>query len=383
MSVGPDGTFGPDGTGYQVALGNNPNFPFEAESAIIASRSTDGGLHWDAPQAILRERFATAPFAVNDKESVTADPTRPGYAYAVWDRARFPSAEEALQGVIHSYLETHSLRADAMFSRTTDGGVTWEPARSIMPTNANLWTIGNQVAVTGDGTLVDVFWFSQGSGVQPADQRKYGALISTDAGQSWSRVIEIADDEIVPVRDPDDGDPVRATPELPEVASDAAQPGTVYAVWPDGRFSGGLRTDIALSKSTDGGRSWSMPMRVNQTPATTDPLNGQAFLPSVAVSSDGTIGVLYDDFRFNTANPDTVPTAAFLALSHDGGGTWEETQLSAPFDLETAPLSDRGYFIGDYAGLAADGRDFVAVFPITYSNLSNRTDIVAVRATRP
>jgi hypothetical protein len=27
-------------------------------------------------------------------------------------------------------------------------------------------------------------------------------LISTDAGQSWSRIIEIADDDSVPVRDP-------------------------------------------------------------------------------------------------------------------------------------------------------------------------------------
>ncbi len=268
-----------------------------------------------------------------------------------------------------------------MLSRTTDGGESWEPARSIMPTNANLWTFGNQIAVMGDGTLVDVFQFSQGSGVQPADQRKYGALISTDAGQSWSRIVELADDQIVPVRDPDDADPVRVAPELPEVASDTAEPGTVYVVWPDGRFSDGVRTDIAFTKSSDGGRTWSMPIRINQTPGTANPLNGQAFLPSVAVSADGTIGVVYYDFRFNTPDPDTLPTAVFLAHSQDGGATWQDTQIAAPFDFETAPLSDRGYFIGDYVGLAADGLDFVSAFSIANDgNLGNRTDLVSVRA---
>jgi photosystem II stability/assembly factor-like uncharacterized protein len=177
---------------------------------------------------------------------------------------------------------------------------------------------------------------------------------------------------------------VRAAPNLPEVASDLDQPGTIYVVWADGRFSGGLRSEILFTKSTDGGQSWSMPARINQTPATANPLDGQAFLPSVAVSADGTIAVLYYDFRFNTSDPDTLPTAAFLAHSHDGGLTWEEAQISAPFDLETAPLSDRGYFIGDYVGLAADGRDLVAVFPITNDgNLTNRTDMVAVRAEAP
>jgi hypothetical protein len=372
-------SFGADGIGYQVALGSNPYFPFRAESAITASRSLDGGLSWEAPQVILRERFASAPFPINDKESVTADPTRPGFAYAVWDRVRFPSEREALQGAFHSYFEAYSFRGDAMLSRTTNGGNSWEPARSIMPTNANVWTFGNQIAVTGDRTLVDVFEFSKGSGIQPSDQHGFGALRSTDAGQTWSRVIEIADDESVAVRDPDDGDPVRASPELPEVATNLNQPGAVYAVWADGRFSGGVRSEILFTKSTDGGLTWSTPIRINQTPATANPLNGQAFLPSIAVSADGTIAVVSYDFRFNTADPDTLPTAAFLAHSHDGGTAWADTQFSAPFDRETAPISDGGSFIGDYVGLVADGRDLLSAFPITNANLTNRTDVVAVR----
>jgi hypothetical protein len=376
---------GPDGIAYEVGLASNPNYPFQAETAILAERSLDGGLTWDAPQTLLRERFASSPFPINDKDAVTADPARPGYAYAVWDRVRFTSEQEALEGAIHSALVAQSFRGDAMLARTTDGGTSWEPARSIMPTNASFWTIGNQVAVTGDRTLVDVFEFTKGSGTQPSDRDGYGVLRSSDAGQSWSRLTEIADDQSVNVIDPDDADPVRGTsPSLPDIASDLARPGTLYVVWADGRFSGGVRSEILFTKSTDGGLTWSMPIRINQTPPTTKPLDRQAFLPSVAVSADGSVAVVYYDFRFNTADPDTLPTSAFLAHSHDGGSTWEEIPISAPFDLETAPVSDRGYFIGDYIGLAADGRDFITAFTSTNnSNVANRTDIVAVRAHAP
>src|SRR5262249_42182402 len=162
-----------------------------------------------SPTAILRESLLAAPYPQNDKDSVTADPTRPRHAYAVWSRVRFPSEHEALQGASRSFFEARSFRADAMLSRTTDGGVTWEPARSIMPNNANLATTDNQLVVTGDGTLVDVFKGGRNPGVQPANLNFVGTLRSTDAGETWSRIIRVGDVASVAVRDPDDGDPVR------------------------------------------------------------------------------------------------------------------------------------------------------------------------------
>ncbi len=61
--------------------------------------------------------------------------------------------------------------------------------------------------------------------------------------------------------------------------------------------------------------------------------------------------------------------------------TWSDevriTQVS--FDEETAPVS-RGYFIGDYEGLASIGNAFVPFFIATNSgDLSNRTDAFATR----
>ena len=70
-----------------------------------------------------------------------------------------------------------------MFARTTDGGINWEPARNMFRRNANLWTIGHQVAVLPNGTLLDVFNLSRGSGKQPSPNQNHQAVMrSTDKG---------------------------------------------------------------------------------------------------------------------------------------------------------------------------------------------------------
>jgi hypothetical protein len=88
----------------------------------------------------------------------------------------------------------------------------------------------------------------------------------------------------VVVRDPDTGAAIRTGAGLPDVAVDANS-GTIYVVWNDSCFSGGARDDVAFSKSTDGGLTWSMPIKVNQTPS-----GVAAFTPSVEVAADGTVG---------------------------------------------------------------------------------------------
>jgi Neuraminidase (sialidase) len=249
--------------------------------------------------------------------------------------------------------------------------------------NQNVFTLGNQIAVLPDGTLVDVFWAGKGSGAQPSPNQDFiGAMVSKDAGLHWSPPIKIANFAELPgcgaerVCDPDTGQPVRAGTSIPDIGVDRST-GAVYVVWADGRFSGGSRPDVVVSKSTDGGRKWSQPVRVNQTPVA-----AAAFTPAVEVSADGTVGVTYYDFRNNTPAPG-LPTDAFLAHSHDGGTTWSEQHLAGPFDMETAPFA-RGYFLGDYEGLATIGDDFLAFLALANTgDTSNRTDIFSVRASAP
>ena len=117
---------------------------------------------------------------------------------------------------------------------------------------------------------------------------------------------------------------------------------------------------IAFIQSTDGGNSWSAPIKVNQTPESIPEGDQQAFTPSVHVADDGTIGVSYFDFRNNTPSPVDLLTDHWMAHCHPASedctaaASWnEETRATTTsFDMRQAPFA-RGYFVGDYMGLAS------------------------------
>jgi hypothetical protein len=359
-------TFAPNGDVYQISLSASADLTV---SAVLVSKSTDGGDTWSEPTTLARNvsGFPEGP-GFNDKESITADPTNSNNVYAVWDRSRFPSDNADLT----AQASAASIRGDIMFSRTTDGGQTWSAPQDILGLNQNEFTIGNQIVVLPNGTLVDIFEDLNGSGFQPAPNQFHESVIrSTDHGATWSKVIDISTDGSIAVRDPDTGAFVRTGAGLPDIAVDP-RTRTLYAVWSDGRFSGFTHDDVALSRSRDGGLTWSSPIKVNASPA-----GVAAFTPSVDVASDGTVAVTYYDFRDNTPNTSTLPTAAFAVFSHNGGSTFggEVRLTKKSFDLDLAPRAG-GLFLGDYVGLSHVGATFVPFYTQTVSS-SNPTDIFA------
>ena len=192
---------------------------------------------------------------------------------------------------------------------------------------------------------------------------------STDHGSTWSSPARIADMLARGARDPDTGGPVRDGAIIAQMA--AATNGSLHVVWQDARFSGGVRDSIALSRSVDGGLSWSAPVRVNPD------VSVAAFTPQVHVRTDGTIGVTYYDFRSNTADPATLLTDYWIARSTDGVN-WSEARVAGPFNLNTAP-SAGGLFLGDYMGLASAGTAFLPFYTRTTGDLVNRTDVFLTR----
>jgi hypothetical protein len=351
-------TFDTAGNAYQISLSISAD---QVTSAVLVAKSTDQGATWGAPKTLIRD---DDPLHFNDKESITGDPTRAGYVYAVWDRGTFPSDRRSPR----SFLGSHAYRGQPMFSRTTNGGTTWSAPRAL--TNANVFTIGNQIVVLPDGTLVDVFAEFRGSGNQPSANQFFEAvMISRDAGRTWSQPIKISNVYLVPLDDPDTGAPVRADDYLPEIAVDPRS-GALYVVWADARYGDGSYLDVVMSKSTDGGRTWTAPRMVDGAPAGVHAFNG-----TVAVTGDGTVGLLYYDFRFNTPAPG-LPTDVWLRHSHDAGAAWSEQHLAGPFDMEQAPFA-RGYFLGDYQGLAAAGDDLVAFFSTTIGDKANVDSVLA------
>jgi len=284
----------------------------------------------------------------------------------VWDRLRKPGEAESVNAE-HSW----AFRGDTLFSRTTDGGQTWEPPRTIYTRTSLTGTIGNQIAVLPDRTLVDIFDVAQGSG-KNFPGFDIHVQRSTDLGETWSEPIQVAPERAVRVFDPDTDRSVRAGGGLPDIAVDRNQAspgyGNVYAVWGD-RVGSPKKTPyptVVFTESTDGGLTWSSPLKVNQSPA-----GVQAFTPAVAVASDGTVAVTYYDLRNNTPDPG-VPTDFWMihcpvATDCADPANWDEDHVAGSFDIERAPISNRGYYLGDYTGLTSIGTTFLPLFVQTTS----------------
>ncbi len=351
-------SFAPNGDAYQIAISFNVS---NDTNVVLVSKSANGGDTWSEPTTLIVD---TSPFNFNDKESITADPTDSNFVYAVWDRSRIPTDHANFNA-----LRSFAFRSDIMFARTTNGGASWEPARAIFHTKSLEFAIANQIVVLPDGTLVDVFTNFKGSGMN-APGVFVEVMRSTDKGVTWSAPIVVNHLRTVGVTDPDTGQAVRTGDIIPDIAVDSNH-GTLYVVWQDSRFSGGAHDDIAFSQSTDGGLTWTAPVKVNQTTN-----NAAAFTASVHVAADGTVGVTHYDFRNNTPAAG-LPTDTWFLHCHascTNPANWSEAHVAGPYDMETAPFA-RGLFVGDYEGLASFGNTFVPFFIQANSgNTANRTD---------
>jgi len=361
-------SIGPDGSAHAIALALDPN---GFMTSVLASRSTDGGSTWSAPATLIRDddlRF------FNDKESITADPTDSHFVYAVWDRIYKPGQSKGFPSQLNSF----AFRGAPYLARSTDGGVTWESARRIS-SNANLFTIGNQVVVLPNGTLLDFTDYGTGSGVQPSNHDWKAVFRSTDHGATWTpKPITIDKVSEVAHRIPDGSFPVRAGGD--DIAVDPVS-GALYAVWTDDRFNDGPHNDIVLSKSTDGGLTWSATTKVSGNPVGVD-----AHTPSVEVNASGQVAVAWYDYRNDVGGDSAASTDYWNRISSDGGATWTEQRLTAAsFDISKAPVApaSRGYFLGDYMGLAARGSAFANLYVVTTGNTANRNEVVFQTVTQP
>lgn len=383
-------TFGPDGVAHAMSLVTDADPPAGfGDNGMAYNRSTDGGLTWQPAQLLIED---TDPRFLNDKNSMTADPNDPDYVYAVWDRLQNAKADTKL-GPAENRVGL-GFKGPIYFARTTNGGDSWEPARKIWESGANKQALGDQIAVlpaSRGGDILDFFTeFLNASDRADHFPRWLSFIRSTDKGATWRSQEERVDIEfpgsilagrdgdstidVEPVPCPDPAEtgscPIRSGDFIPDVAVDPRN-GNLYAVWMDLRFDGGIalidHDNIAFTMSTDGGRTWSPTIKVNQTPTTEPNYDQQAFTPSVDVAADGTVMVSYYDFRFNTTDPATLLTDYFAVHCHTNcaspaGWTGNETRITpASFDIRKAPYA-RGYFLGDYMGLDAVGSNFFAVF---------------------
>jgi hypothetical protein len=364
-------SFGPSGRLHAIGLVFDNNTP---RNAVLAAFSDTGGATWSTPRILRFDNPRALGNAFNDKETLTADPINANLVYATWQRIISPSERVSQPG----YNNAASFYSEAWFARSTNGGQSWEPARAIFRENGVLTqTIGNQVDVLVDGTLINGFNLIHAVTNRHKTRGYNVALVrSPDKGLTWSRDIFVNRLLADEVQDPDDGHDVRTGDILPDWAVDRgtnpATRGNVYVVWMDTRFNDADHDDILLARSRDGGRTWGAPVVVDGAPRGVD-----AFTAMVDVDASGRVAVSYYDFRNDRPGDSVLSTDLWVTHSHDGGLTFpdENRVTTESFDMRTAPDA-LGYFVGDYTGLDHVGTTFhPAWVEANDGNLLNRTDV--------
>ena len=220
------------------------------------------------------------------------------------------------------------------FSKSENEGITWSSSITISDVSGNCidsdnTTEGAVPCVSPDGEIY-VSWAGP-----------LGLVFdkSTDGGETWGSDIFVSDmpggwDFDVPGIYRCNGMPITMCD-----ISNSPDRGTIYIVWADQR-NGTTNTDIFLSKSTDKGNTWSIPVKVNNDATA----RHQFFVWSTIDQSTGHLWFVFYDRRNTTGSE----TDVYAAKSTDGGVTFDNFKISEkPF----TPTS--GVFFGDYTNIAA------------------------------
>jgi BNR repeat protein len=304
----PSVAFGPDGAVYAATL------PFDVHdnrNGVSVQRSDDGGLTWGAP--VFAQDDNTG---VDDKSWIAVDtfPGSPhlGRVYIVWDR---PTAQGQ----------------PTLLRWSDDRGVNWSVQK--MVTDAGEFTLGPQPVVQPNGDLT-VVYEDLGSG-------RVAARTSHDGGATFDPKVAIAPDL---ASDPPDQ---RAGSDLPSVAVDPTN-GRLYVAWGDTRFHSDGLMDAVLSRSNDGGASWSVPVRVNQDPVT----DGIDHLTPAVAANDGFVHVTYLTRAVVGGSFQNTVQERYIVSSDVGHTFGGELVLGPNINLKWSARS-RGKFLGDYMAVAA------------------------------
>ncbi|MER6300442.1 hypothetical protein ABT247_12840 [Kitasatospora sp. NPDC001539] len=261
----------------------------------------------------------------------------------------------------------HSLPRTAMVAVSADAR-TGSGGFSNVPVDRRAGTVHDgppiRLAAHHDGTVYTAFESWSGAVTNPAEPT-FGLIVTMDVVVTRDDKGGLGQDPFQDLRDSDDGgvgQRVVSSRTLPfdvrvaalgqertgadlSIAVDPTDSNSVWIAWCDAT-GGTLPTDYVLhvQHSTDRGQTWAATRK--------DVIDAKN--PSLAVNSEGLVGLVYQQLTHNQWR--TV-----LEVSQDGFKTLESTVLhQAPGDV---PSSGGGLpYLGDYLRMLAVGKDFYGIF---------------------
>jgi hypothetical protein len=170
-----------------------------------------------------------------------------------------------------------------------------------------------------------------------------------------------------------------SVPTIPVIAADPARhrggKQNLYIAWADGidnqkpdgaAFFGTYNFgDIILSRSSDGGTTWSPPHAISPTPRNFKGGGRDQFIPSIAVNRDDTIAVCYYDRR---NDPQNNAFDRYCSISENRGQSFRDVRQSSKSWVYGQDWDRLGFWLGDYDTVTAPygtGRGFFGAFGIS------------------
>lgn len=289
---------------------------------IVAQKSTDGGLSWNNGSFMGMHHPKD-----QDKHWIGIDPES-NALYVTWTEFDKYGSENPAD------------KSRILFSKSTDEGETWSETVAINQYEGDCidgdQTTEGAIPVAGLNGEIYVAW---------AYDNKLWFDVSKDGGETWlSEDIVIAEQPGGWAFEVPDIGRANGMPVLGIDRTDGPNRGTLYVNWTD-QTHGPDDIDVWFAKSTDNGKTWSKPKRVND-----DPAGKQQFFTWMSV--DPITGHIYTVF-YDRRNYDDSRTDVYLAYSTDGGETFTNQRISETPFLPTA----KNVFFGDYNNISAyDGR---------------------------
>ncbi|KTB49149.1 exo-alpha-sialidase [Dehalogenimonas alkenigignens] len=377
----PVTAFGKDGTAYicqmtvtQEKFEVGGVVGYAEVSSIIVSRSTDGGLTWSEASTAIPGAVFTQDYQVPEGERARGDV----YSFFVdkpWMTVG-PSPTNPTKEIIYltftTFIEVDTLVwldelpglmvaeevAVIEMVRSEDGGKTWTEPVEVSPyvyttahgAEQDRLVHGSQPMVAPDGTLYVAYMDTWLDGAWEGDAEIIVAT-SKDKGQTFTRraAAHFVEMDYLPrgasFRVWATGFPQTAIGPNGEIY-------IAYTAYPSDRATDS--GDIYMVASTDGGRTYSLPKRVND-----DVSDHLQFFPSISTSPDGKVHMMWGDTRDDRGE---LTYHIYYSSSTDGGKTWAMNARVTDFPSNPNLGFPYGAFIGDYFSMKATGSDVYMVW---------------------
>jgi len=273
-------------------------------------RSSDGGASWDAG---IYAHGGDKQWMTIDKSGSIGD----GHIYAYWT-------------------SFYSICYPGFFTRSTDGGDSYEDCVSI--TGDPQW---GTLSVGPDGEL-----YVCGDGYSGFVVTKSTSARDPNQSVTWdfSRTVDL-DGYISSSSGPNPGG-LLGQAWIAVDRSNLPTRGNVYLLCSVNRNSNPDPLDVMFSRSTDGGLTWSSPVRVNDDPGT----GAYQWFGTMSVAPNGRIDVVWLDTR---DDPGGYDSSLYFSYSEDAGVTWSPNErMTDSFDPHIGwPQQNK---MGDYFDMVSD-----------------------------